>query len=803
MARTMAHVRSLVKPGGTLLLMETTQDQVDIQFTFGLLAGWWLSEEPERQSSPSLTLPFADHILKCAGFTGVEFDVPDCDSQDMYSISVIMSRALVPPPPQKLQDSDQLVLLISSKAPPPPGTVEMIKSSITAATHFASSALVALEDSTIESDEFNDKICIFLGEAVQPILHDMDERYFQTIKNMATSCKGLVWVTAGGAVDCENPDASLSQGLLRTMRNEYMGRRYISLDLQGPLTSHENWQMSSVEAIAKITHLGFGAAGGDGGSIDGALPEDLEWAERDGVLLIPRLYKDTMRNSMLAPPPALNWQDPEGVLNVEPLFQEQRPLRLEVGIPGLLDTLAFSDDNDTKAQAASSLLAKDIVEIEPRAYGLNFRDVLVAMGQLRERVMGLECSGIITRVSPEALEQGFKTGDCVMALLLGPFASRAQVSWHGVMHMPKDMSFDAAASLPLVFGTAYVALVDVARLQKGQSVLIHAAAGGVGQAAIMLAKYLGAGNIYVTVGSQEKRDLLVREYGIPNENVFSSRSISFASDILEATGGLGVDVVLNSLAGPLLQASFEVLAPFGHLVEIGKKDLEGNSLLDMGSFSRVSSYSSLDMMTLLRHRGRHTHGVLSEVARLVRERILKPVQPVTVWPMGDAAKAFRLLQTGKHAGKIVLSTKQNEEVKVHPCQPTPSARLRPDVSYLLVGGTGGLGRSIAHWMIERGARNLILLSRGANNEGKSGEFVDELRETGCRVAAVSCDISIAGHLAQALRTCKDQGLPPVRGVIQGAMVLRDSVMEHMTLDDWQTCIVPKVYGTRNLHVQTC
>ncbi|KAI0812922.1 KR-domain-containing protein [Xylaria sp. FL0064] len=687
MARTMAHVRSLVRPGGTLLLIETTQDQVNIQFTFGLLAGWWLSEEPERQSSPSLTLPFADHVLKRAGFTGAEFDVPNCDRS----------------PPQKLQNSNQLVLVISSKAPPSPGTVEMIKNSIMATTHFALSALVAL-DSTIET--------------------------------VRVSC-----VTTGDAIECENPDASLIQGLLRTIQNEYMDRLYITLDLQGSLTSYGNWQMSSVEAIARITHLGFGAGTAADGSIDGATPEDFEWAEGYGVLPIPRLYKDVTRNSMIAPPRALNWHDPDGVLKVEPIFQEQRSLRLQVGILGLLDTLPFSDD--------------DMVEIEPRAYGLNFRDVMR--------------SDIITRGSSEAREQGFEIGDRVMALLLGPFAT--------------DMSFDDATSLPMVFSIAYVALVDVARLQKGQSVLIYAAARGVGQAAIMFAKYLGAGNIYVTVDSQKKREPLAREYGLLR-NIFSNRSISFASDVLEATVGCGVDVVLSSLSGHLLQASFEILAPFGHLVEIGKKDLEGNSLLDMGTFSRVSSYSSLDMMTLLRQRGKHTHGVLSEVARLVRERVLKPVHPVTVWPMGDAAKAFRLSQTGKHAGKIVLSAKPNEEVKERPRQATPSVRLKPNSSYLLVGGTGGLGRSIAHWTVER-ARNLILLSRSASNEEESGEFVAELRETGCRVVAVSCDVSITGHLAQALRTCKDQGLPPVRGVIQGAM----------------RCIVPKVCGTRNLHVQ--
>lgn len=152
-----------------------------------------------------------------------------------------------------------------------------------------------------------------------------------------------------------------------------------------------------------------------------------------------------------------------------------------------------------------------------------------------------------------------------------------------------------------------------------------------------------------------------------------------------------MDIVLNSLAGPLLQASFEVLAPFGHLVEIGKKDLEGNSLLEMGTFSRVASYSSLDMMALLRHRGKDAHRALSEIARLVQIQMLMPASPVTVHSMSDASKAFRLLQTGQHIGKIVLSTKPDEEVNIRPREAAAALRLKSDASYLLVGGTGGLG----------------------------------------------------------------------------------------------------------------
>lgn len=280
---------------------------------------------------------------------------------------------------------------------------------------------------------------------------------------------------------------------------------------------------------------------------------DFKYAERDGVLLVPQLYKNAELNLKSALHPSVDWQDPDAVLTTEPLFQSERPLRLEVGIPLLLDTIAFADhDIDSK-----SPLESDMVEIEPRAYGLNFRDVMVGMGQLEEQVIGLECSGIITPVGNEARGQGFKVGDAVMALLLGPFSSRARISWHGVVHMPEGMSFEYAASLPMVYSTAYVSLVNIARFQKVQSVLIYEAARGVGQVAIMLSKFLGAGEFNVTVGSQKKRALIKREFNIPDARIFSSRDESFTPGVLTATGSRDVDVVLNSLASPLLQASFD------------------------------------------------------------------------------------------------------------------------------------------------------------------------------------------------------------------------------------------------------
>jgi NADPH:quinone reductase-like Zn-dependent oxidoreductase len=579
----------------------------------------------------------------------------------------------------------------------------------------------------------------------------------------------------------------LAQGLLRVLRNEYVGRACISLDLD---PQQPTWSESSASAIVHITKSCL-AGRQDNVSISA---EDSEYAVRDGLVLVPRIYKDATRNKLLVPE-APDWSAPDSIPEA-PLFQEQRPLSLQVGVPGLLDTLAFNDDAHYKAD-----LDADMVEIKPCAYGFNFRDVMVAMDQLREPTMGVECAGIVTRVGPEAAAQGFAVGDAVMALLLGPsFSSRAQISWHGVAHIPPGIGFNDAASLPLIFATAYVGLVEVARLRHGQSVLIHAAAGGVGQAAIKLAKdYLGA-EVYVTAGSQEKRELLMREYNLPAERIFNSRDTSFAPAILAATGGRGVDVVLNSLAGSILQASFDILAPYGHFIEIGKRDLENNSLLAMGTFSQVASFTSLDMLSFLRHRGPDAHRILNEIARLVGQGVIGPVSPVTAYPIRQLSQAFRLLQTGKHIGKVVLSIAPDEQVKVLPRAPT--AKLRPDASYLIVGGVGGLGRSIAYWFADHGATNLILLSRSAGDAQKTGSFVSGLREVGCRVVAISCDVSDKADLARALEQCRrDEKLPPIRGVVQGAMVLSDSILENMTLQDWQTAVGPKVTATWNLHTQ--
>ncbi|KAF5965626.1 acyl transferase acyl hydrolase lysophospholipase [Fusarium coicis] len=810
-ASAVANVRSLLKPGGKFLFVETTKTQVDADFVFGLLPGWWQSEGSGRSS---LTVSSWDRVLRDAGFSGVDLESHDSKGDDVYTNSIIMSTVPLAQDEKPNLGKEKLVVVTSSKTPAPQGLVDLLSQRIQALTGTDGPAPEHLVLEQSNFDAYKNKLCVFVGEIDKPVLADVDSVLMEGLRGMVTQCSGLLWVTTGGTVESESPERALYQGFLRVLRNEYIGRRFVSLDLD-PAHAATRWSLGMGPVVATIVQVleeGFGHADTEAGSAE------FEYAERDGVLQIPRYYKDEPYNDMVTGPLVPSWaevlplKDDKGSVDaiatipLEPLFQEDQPLRLEVGTPGHLDTLAF-----VEVQESREMLTSGLVEIAPRAYGVASRDVMAAMGQLKDRSMAFECAGIITRVGAEALTKGYSVGDHVMALSTGAFfASRVCVPWHNVVQIPGSMDFTTAASLPLAFTTAYAGLVETARITAGQSVLIHAASGAVGQAAIMLARHLGIVEIYATAGSQEKRDFLHREYGIPAECIFNSRDASFASAVLAATKGRGVQVVLNSLPGPLLQASLRVLAPLGCLIEIGKKDIENNSLMALEAFSRAVSFVSLDIPSLLRHRGPVVHCALGDISRLIEQQAVKPVHPITVYRMQDAQDAFRFVQTGAQMGKVVLSAGIDEQVHVvpRPKGATARAQLRPDASYLIVGGVGGIGRSITHWLVAHGAKNLILLSRSAgdfeleeNKDSSGALFVDELRKMGCRVKPISCDIALPSSLTMALRACEDDGFPPVRGVIQGAMLLRDAIFEQMTLDDWHGGLRPKLHGTWNLHTE--
>lgn len=759
--RTLSNVRKLLKPGGKLILVETTKDQLDLFFTFGLLPGWWLSEEPERQSTPSLRPELWHSMLSSSGYNGVEFEVRDCDNEEFYMISTMMSTATAETtkPDPKLHSD---VVLLHTGNPPPSDWLKGLQAVI-ADRACSTPSIEALREADTAG-----KTCIFLGEMEHSVLGNVESNVFASLTSTLINSNEFLWVTRGATMASEDPWKALHLGILRTLRNESNGKRYVSLDVD---PSRDPWTDQTADAICQVLEASFGQASHN---------REFEYAERDGVIHVPRVFSSSQGD---------NNKTAEVVL--EPFNQLNGQLQMDVETPGLLDSLHFRDCNDHEGND----LPEDWVEIEPKAFGLNFRDIMVAMGQLEaNRVMGFECAGVITRLGEGAAAgtQELKVGDRVCALLKGHWATRTCTPCTNVVRIPEEMTFEDAASIPLAFTTAYISLYTTARLRRGEKILIHGGAGGVGQAAIILSQLAGA-EVFVTAATEAKREFVSDKFQISPDHIFSSRDRSFIDGIKARTGGRGVDVVLNSLAGPLLQGSFNCLAEFGRFVEIGKRDLEQNSRLDMLAFTRNVSFSSIDLLSWQRAKPEEISHALTSAMNLLEEKKISSIGPISEYRISAIEKAFRTMQSGQHVGKLVVTVADTDLVPVR--RGSVSLKLKSDASYLVVGGLGRIGRRICEWLVDHGARNLIILSRSA----KVDPFVTSLQHRGCVVRLHPCDVSDKSQLDAVLQRCEEENMPPIRGVIQAAMVLKDALLSEMTVDDFHAAIGPKVQGSWNLH----
>ena len=747
-------IKDLLKPGGILLQLENVRSQIDFQFVQGLAPSWSFGEEPQRKNDHLLSAAQWKEYLQTAGFS-TDLELQDHqDAERTISITLLSTLTADAPPRQRIVPEDIVIITSNKAGPPPPTWLQNLQASVGTRAEAVQNEypfVVDLESASATAARFADKICIFVGEIEEPILYDLDSASLAGIRAMCTSCKGLIWVTRGGAVNCERPELSLAPGFVRSLRSEYVGQKLLTLDLDA---TGQLWSQNGASAVVQVLQNVFSKT--EDAVLPGRSATEFEYAERNGVILVPRLYHDIARDQKLSP--GVVDQNTPGNHAQEPLYQPDRPLCLSPG------SLAF--DDDIQAKGYSEVLPPTLIEVEPRAFGANFR-------ASDEHITGLECAGIATRIGSKAAAEGFAVGDRVVCLLSkSSFPSRAFVEWTATAKIPAELSFQDAASLPVAFLTAYFSFVEMGRLRDSQSVLIHNAETAVGQAAIMIAQQTHA-EVFATVDGPEKRVLIEHKYNIKASHIFSCRDSSFGTATLAATNGRGVDIVLNSLAGSLLLESFAVVAPMGHFVDIGRHDLENNSTLEMKLFARSISFSAVDLPSLMEYKGPEVHRCLKEVVRLIGDKAVKPVHPVTAYAIGDVVEASQLLQTGLHTGTIVLSVGSDELVPVIP--KSASAKLSSEATYLIVGGNGGLGQSVSHWMVSRGAKNLVLLSRSAADSPKTASFVEELVEAGCnRVLPVNCDVASEDDLARAMDTCAREGLPPIRGVIHAAFVLHVS-----------------------------
>lgn len=392
---------------------------------------------------------------------------------------------------------------------------------------------------------------------------------------------------------------------------------------------------------------------------------------------------------------------------------------------------------------------------------------MISMGLMGDTSeFGHEAAGIVRKVGSGV--QHIQVGDRVALFGKGLMGTRKIVPAESCLVVPEGLSLEDAAAGPCIFSTALYSLVKCGNVQKGQTVLIHSACGGVGLASVQICQGIGA-EIFATVGSQEKRKHLVEEYNIAEDHIFDSRSVSFQRDVMKATGNRGVDLVLNSLSGELLHASWKCVAPMGKMIELGKRDFLGHAKLDMDLFMANRTFIGVDLLQIGEQNPEVIRSLVEQSTHSIEQGKLRPIRPVTVFKASDIAKAFRHMQTGKHMGKLVVEMPENpHELRVSKLQ-SKGALFRSDASYLLVGGLGGLGRAVARWMVEKGARHLIFMSRSGLEPTKAREFVQDLESQGnCHIQAVTGDVTNINDVERALSAAGR----PIAGIMQLSMVLR-------------------------------
>jgi polyene macrolide polyketide synthase len=567
------------------------------------------------------------------------------------------------------------------------------------------------------------------AEAARKATQDVLDAIQQWLADESKVDSRLALITEGAMATAgdESPDpaAAAIWGLVRAAQSEHPGR-FALIDLDGSEASRE--AMAGALALSA---------------------EEPQLALREGGALAPRAMPAKDSGDSLLPPPG--------------------PWHLDALQRGSLDSLAL-------APSPQEPLGPAQVRIQMRAAGLNFRDVLIALGVYPgDALIGSEGAGVVVEVGSEVGD--LAPGDRVMGLIPSAFGPLASGEREMLTRIPESWSFEQAAALPIVFATAFYGLTDLAGLKAGEKVLIHAGAGGVGTAAIGIARQIGA-EVFATA-SPSKWDVL-REAGLDDDHIASSRDLEFKDKFLATTAGEGVDVVLNALAGEFIDASLALLPRGGRFLEIGKTDPRDPQ--QVGSEHEGVSYRAFDLLEAGPER---TGEMLAEIADLIERGALHH-SPVSAWDMRRAPGAFRHLREGKNVGKLVLTVPQ---------------AIDPERTVLITGATGGLGALTARHLVEHhGAGRLLLVSRSGPEAEGAAELQQELEGMGAETTIAACDVSDREALRKLLASIPPE--QPLGAVIHCAGVLADATVETLTAEQLDRVFVPKVDAAWNLHELT-
>jgi acyl transferase domain-containing protein/NADPH:quinone reductase-like Zn-dependent oxidoreductase/SAM-dependent methyltransferase/acyl carrier protein len=784
-ARTLASVRNLLAPGGWLLMLEVTRPQRWFDITFGLTDGWWrFSDHGLRARYPLLSRARWSRLLLHAGFEQ-NLVVPEVgiEKEETEDQAMLIARA-APNRPGKDTAREagpaRRWLILADHGSVGRRLAELLRSrgdlcTLVLAGDAVSSSFkkeVILDPTTPEAlDNFfrretstgqgNLDGVIDLRPIDAPTLDGLNESNVQLqarlycgqalhlvqalLRHQGVGPPKLFFCTRG-AQDARPTDKKLSPlgatvwGLAKTVALEHPELRCTRIDLD-PDGSKNEIEMLSLALEADETEQ------------EVALREGRRWGAR------------LQRSERIVDP-------------VDPVARLiGKPYHLTFTKRGSVENLELGPTERTPPGQGE-------VEIRVYATALNFRDVMNVMGLYPgdPGPLGAECAGEIVAVGEGVNDLAI--GDAVVAIAPGSFAGYVTTRAEWVAPKPTGMNFNEAVTVPVAFITAQFTLVHLAKIRAGERVLIHAAAGGVGLAAVALAKRVGA-EIFATAGSPEKRAFL-KSLGVPH--VMDSRSLEFAEEIMRITEGRGVDVILNSLADQFVDSSFAVIGRNGRFLEIGKRGIWSPERV--ARLHRDIQYFIIDWSVDARSNPALIGSMLREIIAEFDRGALK-LLPHQVFPIREAKAAFRRMREGRHSGKLVISHAEMG----HPG--TSGFNLDPAGTYLITGGLRGLGLLAAQWLMERGARYLVLTGR-RTPDSATLEVLQSMKIRGIHAHPAQVDTSDPEAMERLLDETR-RTMPPLRGVIHSAGVLDDGVLLQQNWNRFAAVFAAKVTGSLLLH----
>ncbi|KAJ3577851.1 hypothetical protein NPX13_g2715 [Xylaria arbuscula] len=622
-------------------------------------------------------------------------------------------------------------------------------------------------------------VCISLIEMESEFLATLSPDDMNRLRKVTDVVTSLLWLTGANMLSSPNPDLTLSSGLSRALMLEQPSLLFTVTDIGAADLKNPDEIQSTCENVLRALVTGQHAT------------TDTEFVQLGSLLHISRFYPDLDINSLFR-----QRHTPEDeLMKTEPLG-DIGPARLSIGQVGMTDKMHFQQISEV--DAGTKRPPAGFVDVDLKAISLNAKDIYTMSGRVETKTAttALDFAGVVSAVGPDVTH--LKPGDRVAGLAPNYFGTTERVPVAAVHKMLPEESFTVLPTLLTVYSTALFALRDRAHLRAGESVLIHAGAGAFGLAAIAMARHMDL-TVYTTVGSASKREYLVNEMGVPDSHIFNSRDASFVDGIQAITNGKGVDVVINSLVGDLMHASWSCIAPFGRFVEIGKRELVDAGKLDMHMFLKNATFTAFDLSEFFYAEDPYYqnifYGLIAEVMVLYRDGKIQP-PPIATFDIADIAQAYRYFNNKDRIGKVVVSM-ENTASRVPVAPAKFKTILDPEKSYLLVGCLGGLGRSLSRWMMSRGARNFVFTGRSGCDKPMAKQLVTRLRNRGATVSVVRGDVSDPDHIREAVAAC--EALGPIGGVVQAAMGLREGLFTTMPNGAWHTSIQPKWKGTWNIH----